>query len=224
MSWRLLILILLLAAGGAALGGMQLGEYLVARAPVAAPAPGEDDNDPDRVVLDANGKPYTAQPPQPRVDGTLGVPDQPADTKWEVPTVSLFDTTTNPDVLISRNRLNANEVRELASASRGLPAGPQDVVTIDVARPGEGSHAPLMSGQQPAQPFVVSQAASQAAPDNPQQAATAAGWEGEFRRAMDQCANTGFFERPTCAWNARNKYCAPNNAWGKVDGCPRRSF
>lgn len=77
MSWRLLFATLLLALGASAWGGIQLGDWLVAHAPPAAPAPGQDAAASQQPVLDANGRPYVAQPPQPRIDGTLGVPDNP---------------------------------------------------------------------------------------------------------------------------------------------------
>lgn len=219
MSWRLLFLTLLLALGASALGGMQLGDWLVQKAPVAVPAPGQNDSDPDQVVLDANGKPYTRQPPQPRVDGTLGVPDQPANTDWRITTLSLFETVTNPNVIISRERVGASEARQLAQAGAKLQ-GPQDVVTVDVARPGEGSHPAPIPGQAP--PAYVNPT-TQPAPGQPAGAAQP-GWQQAFQAEMARCSQAGFFERPTCAWNARNKYCAPNNAWGQVEGCPRRSF
>ena len=35
-------------------------------------------------MLDANGKPFTAQPPQPRIDGTLGTPRERTLIDWQV--------------------------------------------------------------------------------------------------------------------------------------------
>jgi len=48
------------------------------------------------------------------------------------------------------------------------------------------------------------------------------GWRDALRRELARCADTGFFQRPTCSWNARNKYCEPNRAWGTIAECPRR--
>lgn len=98
MSWRFLFATLLIALGASAWGGIQLGDWLVAHAPVAAPAPGQDAAASQQPVLDANGRPYVAQPPQPRIDGTLGVPDKPSDREWQVNTVSLFDSVSDPAV------------------------------------------------------------------------------------------------------------------------------
>ncbi len=222
MSWRLLFLTLLIAVGASALAGMQLGDWLVQRAPVAVPAPGEDDPDPEDTVLDANGRPYMQQPPQPLVNGTLGVPEQPtADANWQISTVSLFETTSDPNVLISRNRLGAGEAQRLAQAAGDRLQGPQDVLTVEAARPGEGSNPSPIPGQAP---LTYADPAMQGQTQNPSAAATQPGWHQAFQAEMAKCSQAGFFDRPTCAWNARNRYCAPNNAWGKVDGCPRRSF
>jgi len=239
MSWRLLFLILLLAFGASALGGLQLGDWLVAHAPVAAPVPGQDAADPDKVVLDADGKPFVAQPPQPLVDGTLGVPSAPGGTRWQVPTVSLFETVTDPGVNIARDSLSASEVMRLSEAGAALPQGPADVVTVDIAQPGEGSRPqPPMPEQPPLQPQYpipgqppyMAQAAQGGQAVAPRPAAPAQApaqqqdWLAALRNELQHCATLGFFQRPSCAWNARNKYCAPNRAWGSVAECPRRAF
>jgi hypothetical protein len=111
MSWRLLFATLLIALGASAWGGIQLGDWLVAHAPPAAPAPGQDAAASQQPVLDANGRPYVAQPPQPRIDGTLGVPDKPADREWQVNTVSLFDTVSDPAVKLSRERITSRPAK-----------------------------------------------------------------------------------------------------------------
>ena len=133
MSWRLLFATLLLALGASAWGGIQLGDWLVAHAPPAAPAPGQDAAASQQPVLDANGRPYVAQPPQPRIDGTLGVPDKPADREWAINTVSLFDTVSDPAVKLSRERITQEQAREIAAASEvPLPQGSSDVSTLDL--------------------------------------------------------------------------------------------
>jgi hypothetical protein len=228
MSWRVLIAMLLVALGASAWGGIQFGDWLVAHAPPAAPAPGQGDsaNEP---VLDANGKPYTAQPPQPRIDGTLGVPDAAADTNWTVTTTSLFDTVNNPLVQISRDSISMDQAKQLAADTRNqLPNGPNDVSTLDLA-------TQQAQTQQAAQQYAQIQASNGVTQGNmvqgvempsPQQQATpgagAKGWQDSLHRELAQCASAGFFQRPTCSWNARNKYCGPNQAWGTIADCPRR--
>ncbi|HLV28712.1 MAG TPA: hypothetical protein VKY60_06280, partial [Burkholderiaceae bacterium] len=64
MSWRLIFAILVVAAGLSVWGGLQLGNWLVAHGPVA-PAVNEKVEVSQVPVLDADGRPYLAQPPQP---------------------------------------------------------------------------------------------------------------------------------------------------------------
>lgn len=242
MSWRVLFAVLLLAVGAAAFGGIQLGDWLVAHAPQATPAPGQEETEASQQpVLDANGRPYVAQPPQPRVDGSLGVPEKPAGSDWAIPTVSLFDTVTDPSVQISRTNVSQEQARQLAANSDvPLPSGGSDVTTLDLQSLGNQGTGVQPTAQQPQQavapirpapgvsmnqqpmgqasaPMAVGQPAQSAVPQN-----NPGNWQELLRRELAQCSNQGFFERPTCSWNARNKYCAPNRAWGAIPECPNR--
>lgn len=222
MSWRFLFATLLIALGAAAWGGIQFGDWLVAHAPVAAPAPGQDE-DGSQPVLDANGRPYTAQPPQPRVDGTLGVPDQAGAREWQVNTVSLFDTNSNPNVQISRDSISMDRAREIAANSDvPLPTGPSDVTTLDVQSQNPLSipvpQIPSSGNQVQQNPPVALQNPPVSMPNRP----GAAAWQGQLRAELAECAKQGFFDRPSCSWNARNKYCPPNRAWGTIEECPSR--
>ena len=214
MSWRVLTVTLLVALGAAAWGGLQLGDWLVQHAPQAAPAPANQDGS-TQPVLDADGKPYVAQPPQPRVDGTLGVPEKTAATDWTINAQSLFDSATAPTVQLSRSAVSPRQAAQIAANSRSsLPGGDTDNV-FDSA----GDNA-VMGGSRFGGAMVQ-------APQAPAPAANTGGsgggsWLSSLRGELAQCANTGFFERPTCSWNARNRYCGPNQAWGKVSECPQR--
>lgn len=229
MSWRFLLVVLLLALGASAFGGMRLGDWLVEHAPPSTPAPGQDENG-TQPVLDANGRAFVAQPPQPRVDGTLGIPDKPADLKWNVQMVSLFDTVKDPSVLLSKSGMTAEQAREVAAAAQTtLPSGGSDVSTLDLMPPVPAAPvAPPIRGQISVSSGYGGAELMQQAPQmayaqaRPAPAAGANGWQGALRQELAQCANAGFFERPTCSWNARNKYCAPNQAWGSIAECPRR--
>ncbi|MPT25436.1 MAG: hypothetical protein E2602_00680 [Achromobacter sp.] len=224
MSWRLLFATLLLALGASAWGGIQLGDWLVAHAPQAAPAPGQDAAASQQPVLDANGRPYVAQPPQPRIDGTLGVPDKPADHEWTINTVSLFDTLSDPAVQISRERISQDQAREIAAASQvPLPQGTSDVSTLDLQAPGTGTA--INGGQAPAQQaagYGNTPMVQAPPPPNSSPAPGAPGWQDALKRELAHCATQGFFERPSCSWAARNKYCGPNRAWGTMAECPAR--
>ncbi|WP_188589741.1 hypothetical protein [Achromobacter denitrificans] len=222
MSWRFLFATLLVALGASAWGGIQLGDWLVAHAPTAAPAPGQDAAASQQPVLDANGRPYVAQPPQPRIDGTLGVPDKPADREWQVNTVSLFDSVSDPNVKISRERISPEQAREIAAASHvPLPSGTSDVSTLDLQAPGTSSA--VNGGQAQAGGYGTPQMVqAPPPPPNTAQAPGALGWQDALKRELAQCATQGFFERPSCSWAARNKYCGPNRAWGTMAECPAR--
>ncbi|MFJ1300172.1 hypothetical protein ACILG0_09405 [Pseudomonadota bacterium AL_CKDN230030165-1A_HGKHYDSX7] len=225
MSWRLLIATLLIALGAAAWGGLQLGDWLVAHAPVAAPAPGQDGDSSQQPVLDANGRPYTAQPPQPRVDGTLGVPEQGPPREWQVNTVSLFDSNSDPNVQISRDTISMDRAREIAANSDvPLPSGTSDVTTLDVQSQNQLAipvpQIPSNGNQVQQNPPVALQNPPVSMPNRG--TAPAAGWQGALRQELAECAKQGFFDRPSCSWNARNKYCAPNRAWGTIAECPSR--
>src|SRR5690606_24626630 len=67
MSWRIIFAVLIVMAGASAWGGLRLGDWLVAHGPVAPPVLVHPELANDVPVLDANGLPYTAQPPQPLV-------------------------------------------------------------------------------------------------------------------------------------------------------------
>lgn len=215
MSWRVLIATLLLALGVAAWGGIQLGDWLVAHAPKASAAPGQQALASQEPILDANGRPYVAQPPQPRLDGTLGVPDRPSGTSWAVPTVSLFETTNDPSIQLSRDNISMEEAQGLAASSNvPLPSGPSDISTLDLGALPPAATAP------PTNQDGYAATATNNAPQTNQ--VSAGDWQNALRRELAQCANQGFFQRPTCSWNARNKYCAPNRAWGTISECPPR--
>src|SRR5690606_4130389 len=84
--------------------------------------------------------------------------------------------------------------------------------------------AGLNKRTQPVQPIEPAQ------PDQPVAAAPAVvggaqeNWQASLRQALRACEAASFFDRPSCSWAARNKYCTPNNAWGQIEDCPARSF
>ena len=204
MSWRVLILFLIMVVFGAGIGGVMLGEWLVESAPSVvsrSQLAGAKDPEP---VLDANGKPYAAQPPQPLVDGTLGIPREMAETDWKIPETTVVD-------------VQDGAMRQLDTVA-GLPPGPADVATLDVSIATETSAPPTAS----AAPPPATQNKPITSPPPPRAAPT--DWQQLLRKDIAQCESLGFFQRPSCIQNARNRHCNPNNAWGKVPDCPARSF
>ena len=215
MSWRILFLILLLAGIGAWQGGTHLGTWLVAQAPLSvtsAPSTGPS------ALLDADGKPLAPPPPQPRIDGTLGVPREMAPIEWTVEAViaSYEDANSSgkksddddDDDDDDENKEKSSERRdyEASAAGRGLPTGPRDIATVDLGLRG------VATGAKP-QPTPPVNTGAIPAP-------LGGAWQQALKKELDQCAKQGFFQRPSCIQNARNRHCAPNNAWGKVADCP----
>ncbi|MPS79487.1 MAG: hypothetical protein E2591_15550 [Achromobacter sp.] len=47
-------------------------------------------------------------------------------------------------------------------------------------------------------------------------------WVKSLQTELDRCAALGFFDRPDCAWGARDQFCEPNKGWGVVKECPAR--
>jgi len=133
MSWRTLLVFLLLAAVASWQGGIQLGEWLVSRAPESIATAGGTKDSKDQ-VLDANGKPFTPQPPQPRVDGTLGVPRASAPVEWTITPVlaSLTDVGTTAMAVDSEGNYERRD-SELAAGGAELATSQNDVATLDVA-------------------------------------------------------------------------------------------
>lgn len=213
MSWRSILIILVLLFGAAGISGMQLGDWLVSRAPTTSPPPHATGQDADS-VLDADGRPYVAQPPQPRLNGTLGVPE-PHRAEWNIPMVSVLDKVKDPNVLVSRAKATPESMR-LANRSNAaaaanarpddIPPPPADIRDIRELR--------AALADDPGYPTAPP----------PQASRTGGGdWQSALRRELQVCADTmGFFERPSCAWAARRKYCEPNNAWGTSRDCPER--
>ena len=217
MSWRFLIAILIVAAGASAWGGIQLGNWMISHAPPASSNAtvnqGADES--SLPTLDANGLPYTAQPPQPLVNGTLGVPEKPSAQDWSTRPPSLFESA-DPNVQISRDSVTQDQAQAAANANNAaLPTGASDVATLDLEQPPAVSQPPVTSGGFNQTPLT---AQAGGAPGQP----AAANWQTALHDAIGQCSKLGFFQRPSCVWAARNKYCEPNNAWGSISDCPAK--
>jgi hypothetical protein len=214
MSWRVLIIFLLLAAVASWQGGLQLGEWLLARAPESISSASSSRSNSGEQILDANGKPFAAQPPQPRIDGTLGVPHESAPVEWTVTAViaEQFDSD-----------------HELAAGGADLLSGIQDIATLDVAgntREQSASSTPSATGERGGSAGAVSPPRTSASlqPRTVTPAAVTLTWQQALRKDIEKCDGAGFFQRPSCVQNTRNKFCTPNNAWGKTADCPARSF
>ena len=205
MSWRVLIVLLVLAAVASWQGGVQLGNWLVTRAPdtVASVA----DKDYKTLKLDALGRPIAAQPPQPRIDGSLGVPRELKPIEWAIEAITADDLEADPNKMKvdDDDEGNVSEGSETADARRLVQDNTRRIDRLDVAANQAGST------QRPAAPPVP-----------PGITVTVTTWQQSLKQELEQCTKVGFFQRPTCLQNARNKYCAPNDAWGRTPDCPAR--
>lgn len=214
MSWRSILVVLVVAAGVSVWGGLRLGEWLVAHGPVATAA---SHHEPLVAVpvLDADGKPYTARPPQPLVDGRLAVPEEPTLVAWEIPESSLEETTSNQVIAVATTSITMVEAEQIAAGGRPSLTGIADVGELmgglNQGAPLQPIEAPDMSAPPPA-PVIA------------QTVGNTGAWQASLRQDLQACDAESFFDRPSCAWAARNRYCTPNNAWGKVADCPAKNF
>ena len=210
MSWRVLIVLLVLAAVASWQGGVQLGNWLVTRAPdtVASVA----DKDYKTLKLDALGRPIAAQPPQPRIDGSLGVPRELKPIEWAIEGITADDLDADPNKM----KVDDDEDPE-GTVGEGSETADARRLAQDTARRDDRADftsSPSTSWgstQRPAAPPVP-----------PGVTVTVTTWQQSLKQELEQCTKVGFFQRPTCLQNARNKYCAPNDAWGRTPDCPAR--
>lgn len=215
MSWRLIFAILVVAAGLSVWGGLQLGNWLVAHGPVA-PAVNEKVEVSQVPVLDADGRPFLAQPPQPLVDGRLAIPEPPPQIAWQIPEKSLDETKSNQVIAVATDTITMVEAEQIANENQVRLAGIADVGNLMAeAQRKAGQQQPI----QPIEPPTASVAVTAPAP-----VGNRGTWQASLRQDLQACSAESFFDRPSCAWAARNKYCTPNNAWGKVEDCPARNF
>lgn len=212
MSWRSILVVLVVAAGISVWGGLRLGEWLVAHGPIAT-ASSHHEPLVAVPVLDADGKPYTARPPQPLVDGRLAVPEEPALVAWEIPESSLEETTSNQVIAVATTSITMVEAQQIAAGGRPSLTGIADVGEL---MGGLNQGAPLQPIEAPDMPAP--------APVIAQTVGNTGAWQASLRQDLQACDAESFFDRPSCAWAARNRYCTPNNAWGKVADCPAKNF
>ncbi len=217
MSWRFLIIFLVLMLAAAGMAGIGVGEWLVAKAPGAL--------DPTRINLpepeskterDSSGRVVIPAAPQPLIDGGLGVPPQAQAQLWEVKPNSLFDGFIDPMVIISRDGQSYTVGDMLSKAGQDLPQGPTDIQTLDVTQDGAASSTPAPNASSP-RPLPLPPQLAQSA--TPRQALS---WQDQLKEAVEKCDAGSFFDLPSCMERARDRFCTPNNAWGKHPLCPAR--
>lgn len=213
MSWRFILVALLVVAGASAWGGISLGNWLVSHGPETPPVP-EGLAMSDVPVLDADGQPYVAQPPQPLVNGRQGVPEAVGQIAWQLPEKSLAHDDSRPPIAIATTTITMDEARDIAHGG-GQPGGFANMDELLGAWQDGQNNPPIQPIDVPAPPPPPPAGSAPGMDDN---------WQLALRQEIAACSRLGFFDRPSCAWAARNKYCGPNNAWGKTNDCPAKSF
>lgn len=211
------IFIALAAVAAVVLTGLLMGVWLSSNAPVerAAEAPEPSMARPGEAPIAAvDAQAYVPEPPQPRVDGTHGVPARRLAASDAVPMVSAMEETP-PDVVVSNVAPDLEELREqheqegVAPTIVTQPSPSSQVVTVDL--PGT-AQAGVTGGPGGAQLPLTQQ--NDAADPN------VAGWVRALRADLAQCASQGALSRVFCSEQARWRHCGPNNGWGKAPECP----
>lgn len=223
MSWRLIFAILALFMAASAWGGLRLGEWLVANGPMASAAPGRPEIAPVP-VLDADGRPFSAQPPQPLVNGRLAIPQPFESVAWEVVNENPTSLLASNVISIATTRITMAEAEQIAALESGRLMGIADVGDLisSIGKQGGQSNTSLQPVEMPDQPPAPALDNAGGLPAQPGSHPSA--WLAQLRSDLQACNAQSFFDRPSCAWAARNKYCTPNNAWGKVEDCPAKNF
>ena len=202
MSWRILFATLLLGIAASVWGGFQLGNWLIEHGPLKSDVFDAYKDLYTVPTLDADGKPYVPSPPQPLVSGRLAVPEDIEALNWEIDQDTNLLAERPPIALATANQgfTTGNINRRAVS-----PSGLQGIAQINNSGSQRGlSNNPNTNVLQPIGMGVPPHA--------------------DFQRELAMCDSKSFLQTPSCKWDARNKYCGPNNAWGKVPNCPSKAF
>src|SRR5690606_13595092 len=74
----------------------------------------------DVPILDADGRPFVAQAPQPLLTGRQGVPEHVEPIEWEIAQNSLDDIKNNPLISVATTQISMDEARQLSAGDDGL--------------------------------------------------------------------------------------------------------
>lgn len=210
--WARISIFLVAALLVAAAAGAFFGHLLVENAPFTS----ERDDAPATPIaqVGTDGQPFVPEPPQPLVNGSIGVPQRHHASETP-PLVSVFEANQDPGIAMTTSRSDDLDNLMARLQSTG-PIGPGNsgipVPTLEESP--SGGQAPRELPPELA--FAVAQPANGAA------AAPAAvpAWQQALRDSLGRCARQRFFSEAECEQRLRVQYCEPNGAWGQVAECP----
>lgn len=215
MSWRILIATLLLGIAVSVMGGLKLGNWLIEHGPLKTETLDAYQDLYAMPTLDADGKAYVPTPPQPLVDGRLAIPESPERINWEIDQESDLLAERRPIALATSVGSSSGQL----SRTHVSPSGLQGLAQIGSRSNNldENVIQPVDMGSAPPPPSQEVQVSNRSVNSNPN-------WQMNFQRELSSCDSLSFTKKPSCKWDVRNKYCGPNNAWGRVPGCPAKAF
>lgn len=210
--WARISIFLIAALMVAAAGGAWFGHMLVQQGPKGpiAASPGDA---PIAIGL-SNGQ--IPEPPQPRMDGSLGVPERtPAIPVPEAPLVSILEdenlqisaATTSGTSQGGGDDLEALLLRENNFTPRSAEPPASTAAATQQPAPRRAADLP------PELAFAVALPADAPAPSAP-------AWLEGLRSSLARCTNQRYFSKNECEQRLRLQHCEPNRGWGQVPECP----
>src|SRR5690606_23674111 len=150
--------------------------------------------------------------------------ERPEPVQWEVEVPSLAKLQAETPISLATTTISMDEAIRIANANpHGLKGLADAGDLMDGGSGASGGGAMHVPGTQVIQPVDI----SMPPPPPPPAASGPAGggnWQASLSKELRACSQLGFFDRPSCSWAARNKYCEPNNAWGRAQDCPAKNF
>ena len=209
--WARIAVFLVAALLLAAAGGAWFGHMLIRQAPQSPAARAADAPLP---VTDLGGSARVPEPPQPRVDGSLGVPTRVSrGGSQNVPLVSVLEDDNRAIALSTTSTSPEAQQSEQDLFSRG----PTDFTIATVqAQPPQAQRDERFTRERPALPPELAFAVARPA----EEPAGPPAWQQSLRASLARCGRQSFFSEEECEQRLRVQYCDPNGGWGRVPECP----
>lgn len=208
--WRAIVIFLAVLWTMSAFAGVWLGQALSDSAPLRT------DNLPNASLQAAAGSVGMGgipAAPQPRVDGSFGVPERgTGNLVAEVSLVSAMENTASSvsmtTVIVEQRGPAPDPARILAGLDGAAPHGGAN--EADLVVPGLNS----MVGALP--PGLAHAPAVPPPPPPP----TSNDWLQQLRNGLRACGGQQRYSAAECEQRLRQQFCTPNDGWGVVHECP----